>query len=222
MGMCAATCHQAAAQQAEAEEHQRGLEARQSLRRFVYLCKAAARLEMALCNYAFQKVVSKGYVPVCTPDLVRASVLQRCGFQPRAENTQVMQIALNQPDLAPGWLPVFAGRNGAPAMTDVSLAVHSPSLLLSLSTNKAGCRTSVDILCMPGSEGVARAESAAGVQVYSVEGTDMCLTGTAEVPLAGMLLDQIIPEDQLPMRMVAFGHCFRAESGSAGTPCTLL
>ena len=49
----------------------------------------------------------------------------------------------------------------------------------------------------------------------------MCLTGTAEVPLAGMLLDQIIPEDQLPMRMVAFGHCFRAESGSAGAPCTL-
>ncbi len=57
------------------------------------------------------------------------------------------------------------------------------------------------------------------MQVYSVEGTDMCLTGTAEVPLAGMLLDQIIPEDQLPMRMVAFGHCFRAESGSAGAPC---
>lgn len=57
--------------------------------RFVYLCKAAARLEMALCNYAFQKVVDKGYSPVCTPDLVKAAVLQRCGFQPRAENTQV-------------------------------------------------------------------------------------------------------------------------------------
>ena len=57
--------------------------------RFVYLCKAAARLEMALCNYAFQKVVDKGYSPVCTPDLVKSAVLQRCGFQPRAENTQV-------------------------------------------------------------------------------------------------------------------------------------
>ena len=67
----------------------------------------------------------------------------------------------------------------------------------------------------------ALATSAVDMQVYSVEGTDMCLTGTAEVPLAGMLLDQIIPEDQLPMRMVAFGHCFRAESGSAGAPCRL-
>ena len=72
-------------------------EAPRCLRRFVYLCKAAARLEMALCNYAFQKVISKGYTPVCTPDLVRASLLQRCGFQPRAENTQVRQSALSQP-----------------------------------------------------------------------------------------------------------------------------
>ena len=57
--------------------------------RFVYLCKAAAQLEMALCNYAFQKVISKGYTPVCTPDLVKAAVMQKCGFQPRAESTQV-------------------------------------------------------------------------------------------------------------------------------------
>ena len=54
------------------------------------------------------------------------------------------------------------------------------------------------------------------LQVYAIEGSDMCLTGTAEVPLGGMLMDQIISEEQLPMRMVAFGHCFRAESGSAG------
>ena len=56
------------------------------------------------------------------------------------------------------------------------------------------------------------------MQVYSVAGSDLCLTGTAEVPLGGMLIDQIIPEEQLPLRMVAFGHCFRAESGSAGAP----
>ena len=56
------------------------------------------------------------------------------------------------------------------------------------------------------------------MQVYSVAGSDLCLTGTAEVPLGGMLIDQIIPEEQLPLRMVAIGHCFRAESGSAGAP----
>lgn len=60
------------------------------------------------------------------------------------------------------------------------------------------------------------AQFSMSLQVYAIEGSDMCLTGTAEVPLGGMLMDQIILEEQLPMRMVAFGHCFRAESGSAG------
>lgn len=58
-------------------------------RKFVYLKKAAALLEMALCNYAMQKAAAKGFVPMITPDLVRDSVLRKCGFQPRAENTQV-------------------------------------------------------------------------------------------------------------------------------------
>jgi hypothetical protein len=29
-------------------------------------------------------------------------------------------------------------------------------------------------------------------------------------------MDQIIPEDALPIKMAAFGHCFRTEAGSAG------
>ena len=48
-----------------------------------------ALLEMALINWAFQRVAGAGFVPITTPDLVRASVLEKCGFQPRAENTQV-------------------------------------------------------------------------------------------------------------------------------------
>lgn len=44
---------------------------------------------MALINWAFQRVAAAGFIPITTPDLVRASVLEKCGFQPRAENTQV-------------------------------------------------------------------------------------------------------------------------------------
>ena len=58
--------------------------------KFVYLRRAAALLEFGLCNWALQRAVSRGYVPITTPDLVRASVLEKCGFQPRAENTQVL------------------------------------------------------------------------------------------------------------------------------------
>lgn len=44
----------------------------------------------------------------------------------------------------------------------------------------------------------------------------MCLTGTAEIPLGGAYMDAILPAEQLPIRMAAFGHCFRTEAGAAG------
>ena len=47
---------------------------------------------MAIINWAFQRVAAAGFMPLTTPDLVRASVLEKCGFQPRAENTQVCQL----------------------------------------------------------------------------------------------------------------------------------
>ena len=57
--------------------------------KFVYLKRAAALLELALVNYAMHKVVSRGFVPMMTPDLVRESILEKCGFQPRGTETQV-------------------------------------------------------------------------------------------------------------------------------------
>lgn len=62
-------------------------------RRFVYLRRAAALLEMALCNWALQAVAAAGFLPMTTPDLVRESVLEKCGFQPRADNTQARALA---------------------------------------------------------------------------------------------------------------------------------
>ena len=42
------------------------------------------------------------------------------------------------------------------------------------------------------------------------------LIPTAEVPLTAMVMDQIVPESSLPMRMTALSECFRSEAGSAG------
>ena len=75
-----------------------------------------------------------------TPDLVKASVLEKCGFQPRGTNTQV----------------------------------------------------------------------------YSINDSPLCLTGTAEVPLGGVYMDKILNESELPIKMAAFGHCFRTEAGASG------
>jgi len=57
--------------------------------KFYYLRNAAALLELALVNWAITKVVARGFTPIMTPDLVKESVLEKCGFQPRGTNTQV-------------------------------------------------------------------------------------------------------------------------------------
>ena len=109
--------------------------------KFVYLRGAAARLELALCTWALNEACTAGFEPMTTPDLVKSSMLEKCGFQPRATNTQV----------------------------------------------------------------------------YSVEDSPLCLTGTAEVPLAAVHADSVVDEARLPIKMAAFGHCFRTEAGAAGS-----
>jgi seryl-tRNA synthetase len=46
-------------------------------------------LEMALVNWTLSEVMKKGFTPLTTPELVRSSVVEKCGFQPRGDNTQV-------------------------------------------------------------------------------------------------------------------------------------
>jgi seryl-tRNA synthetase len=53
-------------------------------------------------------------------------------------------------------------------------------------------------------------------QVYRIEGSDLTMSATAEIPLAGMYLNQILSEDQLPIKMVGYNHCFRPEVGGHG------
>ena len=52
--------------------------------------------------------------------------------------------------------------------------------------------------------------------VYSVKDTDLCLIGTAEITLGGLYADSIIAENELPIKMAGFSHCFRTEAGAAG------
>ena len=54
-------------------------------------------------------------------------------------------------------------------------------------------------------------------QVYRVEDSDLCLVGTAEIPLGGYYADQILDKERLPIKMAAFSHCFRKEVGAAGS-----
>ncbi|QOL19566.1 serine--tRNA ligase [Candidatus Bodocaedibacter vickermanii] len=42
------------------------------------------------------------------------------------------------------------------------------------------------------------------------------LIATSEIPLTNMMMDEIIPTDQLPLRFTAHTPCYRQEAGSAG------
>ncbi|KAM1119894.1 hypothetical protein ACFX2B_043420 [Malus domestica] len=109
--------------------------------KFYYLKNEAVLLEMALINWTLLEVLKRGFTPLTTPEIVRSSVVEKCGFQPRGANTQV----------------------------------------------------------------------------YSIEDSDQCLIGTAEIPVGGIHMDSILAASLLPLKYVAVSHCFRTEAGAAGT-----
>jgi len=53
-------------------------------------------------------------------------------------------------------------------------------------------------------------------QTYTIEGEDLGLVATAEVTMAGAHADEVIPEKNLPLKYIAYSHCFRQEAGAYG------
>jgi seryl-tRNA synthetase len=65
-------------------------------------------------------------------------------------------------------------------------------------------------------EGIGFNPRGAESNVYTLEGEDACLVGTAEITLGGYYSDTILPKNKLPLRMAGLSHCFRREAGAAG------
>ncbi|HEX3425335.1 MAG TPA: serine--tRNA ligase [Acidimicrobiales bacterium] len=51
---------------------------------------------------------------------------------------------------------------------------------------------------------------------YLVERDDLWLIPTAEVPLTSLRRNEILREEELPLRLMAYSPCYRREAGSAG------
>lgn len=107
---------------------------------FYFLKNDAVFLEMALIQYAIEKLRNEGFIVHSTPDLARQEVLHGTGYNPRGEETQI----------------------------------------------------------------------------YSITGTDLSLVATAEITLGGLLKDEIVDYDRLPLKFAGVSHCFRTEAGAAG------
>jgi seryl-tRNA synthetase len=52
--------------------------------------------------------------------------------------------------------------------------------------------------------------------IYAIPSDELYLTGTSEVGLAGLHMDEILDADALPLHYAAYSTCFRREAGAAG------
>ncbi|WP_300363615.1 serine--tRNA ligase [Hydrogenimonas sp.] len=52
--------------------------------------------------------------------------------------------------------------------------------------------------------------------LFKVEGEELYLIPTAEVPVTNLFRDEILKKEDLPLRLTAYTPCFRKEAGSAG------
>ena len=59
---------------------------------FYFLKNEGALLELALQQYAIQKLTGEGFTPMITPDLARGDVLKGIGFIPRGPETQIYSV----------------------------------------------------------------------------------------------------------------------------------
>jgi seryl-tRNA synthetase len=113
--------------------------ARASGSRFVYLLGDLVFVQLALMRHAIDVLVSKGFVPVIPPVLVREEVMFGSAFLPTDE-----------------------------------------------------------------------------VNIYRTDEDQLYLTGTSEVALAALHMDEILDEAELPKHYAGYSTCFRREAGSYG------
>jgi len=65
-------------------------------------------------------------------------------------------------------------------------------------------------------EGTGYAPRGNESQFYTIEGHDLCLIGTSEMTIGGMLKNKILDAKELPLRIAGISHCFRTEAGALG------
>ena len=65
-------------------------------------------------------------------------------------------------------------------------------------------------------EGIGFIPRGPETQIYSIENSDLSLVATAEITLGGLLSEEILDVEQLPIKICGTSHCFRTEAGAHG------
>jgi len=65
-------------------------------------------------------------------------------------------------------------------------------------------------------QGIGFAPRGPETQIYSIDNSELSLVATAEITLGGLLADEILDADKLPLKYVGISHCYRTEAGAHG------
>ncbi|EFC50867.1 seryl-tRNA synthetase [Naegleria gruberi] len=60
--------------------------------KFFFLKNEGVLLEVALQNFAISKLLKRGFKIIMPPELMKQSIVEGCGFQPRGEHSQIYRI----------------------------------------------------------------------------------------------------------------------------------
>jgi len=109
--------------------------------------------------------------------------------------------------------PKFYYLKNEAAILEMALTRYAVDILM-----KKGFKVSItpDIAKVDILEGIGFNPRGSESNIYSIEGTDMCLVGTAEITLGGYHAGEIIDLSNGPIFMAGISHCFRREAGAAG------
>jgi seryl-tRNA synthetase len=149
-----------------------------------------ARLHNAVLRYAMDFIVQRGFTPVTVPVLVREEAMVGTGFFPagREQAYHIDEGARQAPDEE----GAQTSRSGSPD-----------------DSSRAGTEVGKDQ-----SGNAPRSNSGHGRPIDTTR--DLFLTGTGEVSLMGMRMDEILDEADLPLKLCTVSTCFRREAGAAG------
>jgi seryl-tRNA synthetase len=183
--------------------------------RFAFLKGGLAKLERALAQFMLDlHTEQNGYQEASPPYLVRPEAMYGTGQLPKFEEDLFKATSVDADVLMTQW-GVSVAKNYYDLLDhreDEILAVRESGFALD-------ARKREERLLRRSIFAEAAAATNDEIRRRRLEGEFgrlSYLIPTAEVPLTNLVREQIIADEQLPMRLTAWTPCFRAEAGAAG------
>jgi seryl-tRNA synthetase len=150
-----------------------------------------------------------GFTEEDAVELKRVGEPQELGFEPR-DHLELGQIDMERGAKVSG--ARFAYRLGVTALTELALYRFALDRLVGKGFTPVLPPVLVLEKAMYGTGFLPTDE----VNLYRIDRDGLYLTGTSEVALAAMHMDEKLAADELPLRYAGYSTCFRREAGAAG------